>query len=45
VASTPNPAESVSMPGHELKTCSAVGLRNRFCEQMKRALRGKIAKR
>src|SRR6476620_5807364 len=35
-ASFPRPADCVSMPGRSEKTCSAVGLRSRFCVQMKR---------
>lgn len=37
VASLPNPAESVSTLGHDANICSAVGLRNRFCVQIKSA--------
>ncbi|WGZ95597.1 MAG: DUF86 domain-containing protein [Candidatus Thiothrix putei] len=36
-ASLPSPAESVSTFAQLEKTCSAVGLRKRFCVQMNRA--------
>ena len=37
-----SPADAVSMPGHDEKTCYAVGLRSRFWLQMKSTFRKRV---